>query len=239
MTLQSDILIKMMFFKQNYIYIQDLVMIIKSQYNISEITNVLSEEELNTILSTDPVYLEDIAIARRLAKANNLEPEAMVNAVKYKILNDKEQFINISLNKALHEAYNFEFVYPDGFGDGCVRITDSDGNTFKVALILPKYLTNQLLNVIQPSTRLDYITVLNLYQQNKESIVVASSQDNINDVFDAFTMIAGCIKQGLNDQQILHVYIDHKKLYIERIIFLCKSLLEASYANTKAPKMKP
>jgi hypothetical protein len=178
------------------------------EYTLPEIINSPSAAEIEILLNNESVCLEDIMIARRLAEANNLDVEAMVNAVKYKFIRDKEKF----LDEALTAEHNFKFIYPDGFGDGCIDITDTQGNFLSHKIILPEYLTQSLLQVLKPGAQLDCATVLNLYKQHKQTILAASAQDDLNDMHDIFEMLVGHIQQGFNDQQILYLSKEYQRV---------------------------
>jgi len=203
---------------------------------------VITKAEIEVLLNNEPVCLEDIVIARRLAEANNMDPEAMVNAVKYKFLCDKENFID----EALTSDHNFQFLYPDGFGDGYVDITDSQGNLLAEKIILPEYLTQSLLQVLKPGAQLDYATVLNLYNQHKHDILLASAHDNLNDTHELFEMLVGHIQQGFNDQQILYIYKEYEQLVSELlslatvILSMANNTLNQNVGNSsvKPPKMR-
>ena len=209
---------------------------------MSEMINSPSAAEIEKLLDEEDVSLEDIVIARRLAEVNNMDPEAMVNAVKYKYLRDEEQFIE----EALIPDHNFRFVYSAGFGDGCIDITDAKGNFLESKIILPEYLTQSLLQVLKPGAQLDYETVLNLYKQHKQTILAASAQDNIDDIHDIFEMLVRHIQQGFNDQQILYLFKEYQQVVSELFPFslmfsVANNMLNQNVSNSSAkpPKVRP
>lgn len=185
-------------------------------YKLPEEIKPLTTDEIDSLFELNDDIMKHIELFKRLAESSNLDPVTMVNIIKYKFIVELKGQLDQQFSD-LNATDNITFQYFPEFSEGYLCIIHEDGSYNYV--ILPEYLTDNLIRTSQPGAKLDYVTVRDLYEQHNTDIIMASYYKYCHDELVCLSSdFVGYMRQGFSDQQISYILKEAELMEDKQII---------------------